>query len=170
MGSPASVVDIRAATDVLLAVVLLVAIVSGLSLVTLLWDWASLLFSPTSTSPITPRTSSKTLKLQSILFSILAVALVSVLIPTTIFVRVRHAKVFDGNGVMVLPENLEVDTTYWAYGFIRCLAAAPWFTFIAFFPTTTVTIFASKLRQVDEMYAVNETLEGGEKGRRQQES
>jgi hypothetical protein len=107
--------------------------------------------------------STRTLGFQAVTLSFLTVWLLATLIPTTIFVRTRSARVtVNENTTMMLA--LSVDARYWDYGFCkdtvrlrlshyklmvlhegRCLAAAPWFSFIFSFPATFVTWVAWKL-------------------------
>jgi len=154
--------DVRATTDVMLTVACLISLTGFAATAVLIWDWISLSYSPSGTqNPPVQRISTKTLKLQAALFGFLSLWLLTVLIPSTAFVRTRHAKVFDGsNNMMMLPANLStVDTRYWDYGFLRCLGAAPWFTLIASIPMTIVTICAAHLlpaSREDEALATKE--------------
>jgi len=137
--------DVRSTTDVLLAVSCLISLTALSATAFLIWDWLSLLLTSSGAQSSVRRVSTRTLKLQAALLGFLSLWLFTILVPSTFFVRTRHAKVFDGsNNMTMLPANLStVDTRYWDYSFLRCLAAAPWFTLIASLPTTIVTIFAA---------------------------
>jgi len=73
--------------------------------------------------------STNTLGLQASLLSFLSVWMFAVLIPSTILSRTgsAHLKVTGFNGPNL---SLDIVTRYWDYGFLRCLAAAPWFSLI----------------------------------------
>jgi len=125
---------------------------------TLCFDWITALFT-TPGSRSRTYLSTKTLFSQGLVLSFLCLWLFTVLIPTTVFVRTRHAKVSDSTNM--LPENLAtVDTVYWNIGFLRCLAAAPWFSFIAAFPTAIVALCASRLAIDPRVSNENATAEG----------
>lgn len=86
----------------------------------LIWDWISLLFSSgTQNGSSSQRISTRTLKLQAAVFGFLSLWIFTVLVPSTLFVRTRHAKVMDSmSNMTMLPANLStVDTRYWDYGF-----------------------------------------------------
>jgi len=84
--------------------------------------------------------STRTLKWQTILLGFLTVWLIGVLIPATFLARTGNAMLTVSGGN--LPANVFIDTRYWDYGFLRCIAAEPWVGFI--FPAfaTIVTAFA----------------------------
>ncbi|KZS97139.1 hypothetical protein SISNIDRAFT_547191 [Sistotremastrum niveocremeum HHB9708] len=156
--------DIRILSDILTAVAILLA-VSALSFALMLSvDWIKSLRRPSTTptsmkekmpSIVVP-VSTRSLHLQSIILAFLSIWLLALLIPTTIIVRTKsaHVSVFlDSPMESVTPSQLMPDPIYWDYPFLRCLAAAPWFSFIFAFPATIITIiaahFAPKAQRLD---------------------
>jgi len=81
--------------------------------------------------------STRTLRLQILVLSLLSLILFTGLVPSTLFARTGHAH------LTIQPSNptlmSQIDTRYWDYGFLRCLAAAPWFTLIFSIPTILIS-------------------------------
>jgi len=156
--------DVRSVTIVLTTVAVLLATASLACITLLVSDWTIALF---RYSPNDPKTrtgshqdqpiSTSSLRIQSAVLSFLTVWLFATLIPTTRFVRTRSAMITSNAPI---PSSLATfaDPLYWNYGFLRCLAAAPWFSFMAAFPTVLVTIcayvVAKRLRKQDIKDAV----------------
>jgi len=90
--------------------------------------------------------STRTLGLQTLVLSFLSVWIFAVLIPSTLFSRTRSAHLTITGPVASVASQLSlgIDTMYWDYGFLRCLAAAPWFSLIFSLPASIVTWVAWK--------------------------
>jgi len=155
--------DIMSTSAVLLVVALLMAISSMTFSVMLARDTVSeLRTSRTHVSKDGSRTipvSTRTLRMQALTLAFLTTWMFSVLIPSTVFSRTRGAKVTMG-GIMISPGMSPTDPVYWDYGFLRCLAAAPWFTFVFSFPATIASIAAWKVSKVARSF---EMEKGGNK-------
>jgi len=93
--------------------------------------------------------STRTLRVQMYLLAFLCIWIMTVLIPTSIFVRTRWAKVSSSGSNFQAPV-LSTNSNYWAYGFLRCLAAAPWFCFVVGVPATLVTTWAHFLSRTKQ--------------------
>jgi len=133
--------DIRTVTDVMLVVALLIELLSFTSLLALGWAWVSHpRYASTSPAP------SRFLGVQAALFAFLSVWLFTVLVPTTFFVRTRTAMVSSTSGSAASAMfDASLQVSYWNYGFLRCLAAAPWFTLIFSLPATVLTFAAWRM-------------------------
>ncbi|TDL17703.1 hypothetical protein BD410DRAFT_901247 [Rickenella mellea] len=154
--------DIRAVNDVLLTVAILVSALSIFCISILSRDWVSALVKTRHSNSINGQLplSTRALKYQAMALSFTTLWLFTVLIPTTVFVRQRSAKVTirqldataDGTVAAVV---VGVPLSFWdSKGYtVRCLAAAPWFTFIAAFPASLSTWSA---------YFVSKNLKAGE--------
>jgi len=150
--------DVKATSAVLTTVASLLALSSLLFSVTLVIDWITHLFRPQPkkyvkecseealASAVRLPLSTRTLGFQTAALSFLTLWLLVVLIPSTLFVRTRSAHLtIQNNTSMTLPF---VDTRYWDYGFLRCLGAAPWFSFIFSLPASVITWVAWKSNTV----------------------
>ncbi|KAF8509754.1 hypothetical protein BU17DRAFT_70313 [Hysterangium stoloniferum] len=151
--------DIKATSIVLTLIASLIALTSIFFSITLGFDWIVHLLRPTpmayttgkecssspdETAPIQPPIrlpfSTRTLGFQTLILSFLSISALAVLIPSTIFART-------GSGHLTIQgesTDFSHDARYWDYGFLRCLAAAPWFTLVFSAPASVVTWIAWK--------------------------
>ncbi|KAF8800400.1 hypothetical protein BYT27DRAFT_6836507 [Phlegmacium glaucopus] len=149
--------DIKNTTIVLTTVASLLALTSLVFSFSLSYDWIRHLLRPKSTrsqekmdsfdqlpirrSPF----STRTLGFQALILSFLSVWIFAVLIPSTLFARTRSAHLtiqrLDHHARHL---SFNIDTMYWDYGFLRCLAAAPWFSLVFSLPASIVTWVAWK--------------------------
>ncbi|KAF8476483.1 hypothetical protein JB92DRAFT_1879835 [Gautieria morchelliformis] len=155
--------DIKSTTIVLTLVACLLAIVSFVSSTALIYDWLARLLAPQRDSasgakarsldsddekahmapPAPLPFSTRTLRIQTIALVFLSVWLLAVLIPSTLFSRTRSAHLnIQQRSSSHSP--VFVDPVYWDYGFLRCLAAAPWFSLVFSAPASAVTWVAWK--------------------------
>jgi len=142
--------NIKATCIVFTIVASLLVFISGVFFVALAYDWVRYLIRPEVRRGLTekqhpddpPRRpfSTRTLNWQTILLFILTVWLMGVLIPATILSHTGNAMLTVSGGN--LPANVFIDTRYWDYGFLRCIAAAPWVDFIFPALATLITAFA----------------------------
>ncbi|KAF9054897.1 hypothetical protein BJ165DRAFT_743042 [Panaeolus papilionaceus] len=148
--------DIRATSVVLTVFASLLTLASAAFTLILIFDIFHLLLRSTSpktspnekqfaeseapTSPVTPLPlSTRTLYAQTLLLGILSVAMISVLIPSTIFSRTGSGHLVVQQETVTIPVSFAIDVVYWDYGFFRCLAAAPWFSMAVSLPATAIT-------------------------------
>jgi len=124
--------DMRSLSILLIVVGLLLSFTGIFSSLLLMNDWVRRLRSPQG--PQRVPLSTKTLLTQTCILAFLSVWSLTVLISTTAIVRTRHAMVM-AQGNLSAPV-LSTDTRYWDYGFLRCTAAAPWFSFLFSAPAT----------------------------------
>jgi len=151
--------DIKTTSIVLTLVASLIALTSVFFAVALGFDWIMHLLRPTpiayttgkersssadEAAPVQPPIrlpfSTRTLVFQTLLLSFLSIAILAVLIPSTILART-------GSGHLAIQgesTDFLFDARYWDYGFLRCLAAAPWFTLVFSAPASAVTWIAWK--------------------------
>jgi hypothetical protein len=155
--------DIKDVSIVMTIVAFLLAITSLVFSLSLSYDWIRHLMRPKSTrtrSQVEEKINSsneqlattttqyapfstRTLRMQTLMLSFLSVWLFAVLIPTTLFSRTRSAHL-TVTGSDSLSLSAGIVTSYWDYGFLRCLTAAPWFSLIFSLPASLVTWFAYK--------------------------
>ncbi|KAI0340451.1 hypothetical protein BDW22DRAFT_1360427 [Trametopsis cervina] len=132
--------DIESLSILLIVIGILMAFTGLFAALILINDWIrTFRVRPQTKYPFTPR-STRTLLAQTYILAFMSVWAMSVLIPTTVFARTRNAMVHvqgDPNAPVA-----HTDARYWDYGFLRCLAAAPWFTFIFSVPATIATACA----------------------------
>jgi len=133
--------DIRHVTDVMLVVALLFEILTAASVFALL---SAYIANPPSARKAPTH---RFLPAQAAGFAFLSLWLFTVLVPTTFFVRTRSAIISSDNSGPVngAAFDASIQISYWNYGFLRCLAAAPWFSLIFALPATIATIAAWRL-------------------------
>jgi len=140
--------DIKATMVVLTTTASLLALISLVFSVTLAFDWIRHAFRPQvkpgvnewsgeETCAAMLPLSTRTLGFQTIALTFLTLWLFAILIPSTFIVRTHsaHLTVQKDVSMTLTPINVR----YWDYGFLRCLAAAPWFSLVFSFPTSIVT-------------------------------
>jgi hypothetical protein len=123
--------DIKSTTIVLTIVASLLALSSLIFSISLSYDWICHLLRPESTmsqekmdsfgDKLTiqyPPFSTRTLGLQTIVFSFLSVWIFAVLIPSTLFSRTRSAHITITR--LEFDAFIEISTKYWDYGFCEC--------------------------------------------------
>jgi len=149
--------DIKGTTIVLTMVASLLALFSLIFSISLSYDWIRHLLRRNSTRSQEKMDSSeqldiqhvpfstRTLGLQALVLSFLSVWIFAVLIPSTLFSRTRSAHL-TVTGLLASQLTLEITTLYWDYGFLRCLASAPWFSLIFSLPASIVTWIAWRSR------------------------